>query len=196
MLYYNFSEKFEYRLMDTKDTNYKKYQALVLGKNINSQSLIATDYLNHFNEIHMLLGMISDMPDCLDDIIEWKAITYQEHFKNSVFQDKELAIEAYRHSPEKYRLPFEACVGKMDHLLSNTIKQAEQNIRSGNIDALTSLITDYNPKMEQLIEECSAIINSTETTTQQKGIDDFFNDDIEENTPSSINQNSVDDLFD
>ena len=44
---------------------------LVRGKNINETSLLATDYLNHFNEIIMLLDMIPSMPECLEDARGW-----------------------------------------------------------------------------------------------------------------------------
>ena len=90
------------RLNEPITTEYKKYQELFAGKNINPQTLLATDYLNHFNEIHMLLGMIVGMPDCNEDILEWQAITYQDHFKHSVFQDKDLAIKDYNYAPQKY----------------------------------------------------------------------------------------------
>ena len=42
----------------------------VKGTNICDASLLATDYLNHFNEVVMLIGMIPDMPECLDDFVE------------------------------------------------------------------------------------------------------------------------------
>jgi len=35
--------------------------------NINEKTLLATDYLNHFNEFVMVLDLIPDMPDCLKD---------------------------------------------------------------------------------------------------------------------------------
>src|SRR3546814_1723486 len=40
------------------------YRLLVRGKNINQNTLLATDYLNHFNEIIMLLEMLPSMPEC------------------------------------------------------------------------------------------------------------------------------------
>ncbi|HPF47299.1 MAG: hypothetical protein KDF58_13470 [Alphaproteobacteria bacterium] len=179
--------------METEDTNYKKYQKLVLGKNINQQTLLATDYLNHFNEIHMLLGMLADMPDCLEDILDWKSITYQEHFKISVFQDKELAIAAYNHTPDQYKIPFENCVSKMNHLVLETIVKAKKAIDEKNTDYLQLLIADYTPRMEKLIEICSTIINSKEITSQQDIIDNYFDDRLPEN--ESYDQNSIDDLF-
>ncbi|MEZ5757002.1 MAG: hypothetical protein R3D86_02145 [Emcibacteraceae bacterium] len=179
--------------METEDTDYKKYQKLVFGKNINQQTLLATDYLNHFNEIHMLLGMLGDMPDCLDDILEWKSITYQEHFKYSVFQDKELAIDAYNHTPDQYKIPFENCVSKMNQLVLETIVKAKTAIDEQNTDSLNMLISDYTPRMEKLIEICSTIINSKEITSQQDIIDNYFDDSLPEN--ESFDQNSIDDLF-
>jgi len=182
--------------MDNQNADYKEYQKLVKGKNINPKTLLATDYLNHFNEIHMLLGMVAEMPDCIEDIAEWKAITYQEHFENSVFQDKELAIEAYDHSPEKYRLPFENCVLEMDQLLFETIQEVEAALKNQNIDQLNLLIGDYSPKMKKLIEECSSIINSKEITSEQAVIDDYFGDEVENDHSDENAQNDIDALFD
>ncbi|MCP5382654.1 MAG: hypothetical protein H6912_09830 [Kordiimonadaceae bacterium] len=179
--------------METEDTEYKKYQKLVLGKNINQQTLLATDYLNHFNEIHMLLGMLADMPDCLDDILEWKSITYQEHFKYSVFQDKELAIDAYNHTPDQYKIPFENCVSKMNQLVAKTIINAKKAIESQNTHQLNMQIAEYTPRMEKLIEICSTIINSKEITSQQDIIDNYFDDSLPEN--DSFDQSSIDNLF-
>ncbi|MBT5186093.1 MAG: hypothetical protein HOH19_12275 [Kordiimonadaceae bacterium] len=178
--------------MTTQSEHYQKYRKLVEGKNINSQTLLATDFLNHFNEIHMLLGMIADMPDCLEDILEWETITYPDHFKYSVFQDKEIAIEAYSHSPAKYKKPFEKCVSKMDELLLNTISNAEIALKSDKLDLVNIIVGNYSPKMEKLIAACSAIINGVEVTAQQDVIDDYF----DENETSAIDQNSIDDLFD
>ncbi len=181
--------------MKNKDTEYQRYQSLVEGKNINPKTLLATDYLNHFNEIHMLLDMVSDIPDCIGDILDWKAISYTEHFKHSTFQDKDLAIEAYKHAPDQYKIPFEQCIIEMDELLLATITDAESAIKAEDYETVRLLVGRYSPKMEALIERCSAIINSKATTTQQNIIDDYFKSG--DNTVSdAIDQNAIDDLFD
>ncbi|MSO72969.1 MAG: hypothetical protein EXQ84_05100 [Rhodospirillaceae bacterium] len=70
---------------------------------INPDSLLATDYLNHFNEVVMLIGMLPDMPDMLPDCEAWKPKSYPEHFLNAGLTYGALAAEAYahmrRHSP-------------------------------------------------------------------------------------------------
>ena len=64
------------------------------GTNVNPQTLLATDYLNHFNEIVMLLEMLPDLPDCLEDVQAWRPKSYAEHFTASAVADRELAILA------------------------------------------------------------------------------------------------------
>jgi len=53
------------------DEAYQELCAKTEGTTINSQTLLATDYLNHFNEVVMLLEMIPDMPDMMDMVQEW-----------------------------------------------------------------------------------------------------------------------------
>jgi hypothetical protein len=63
--------------------------------NINPVTGLATDYLNRFNEVIMLLEMLPSMPDCVEDILAWRSMSYSEHFAASHFKDRELAIAAY-----------------------------------------------------------------------------------------------------
>jgi len=178
--------------MNSNISEYKRYQELVAGKNINPQTLLATNYLNHFNEIHMLLGMIAEMPDCIDDITEWEAISYQGHFKYSVFQDKDLAIEAFHHIPIKYKEPFEKCVSEMDKLLLSIIIKVKESLDKNDLNEVNIIVAEYTPKMERMIENCSVIINSKEFTSQQDVIDDYFDDDVDEKNNA---QDAIDDLF-
>ena len=54
--------------------------------NINPQTGLATDYLNHFNEAIMLLELIPDMPECAEDFLAWSPLSYAEHFTASNFK--------------------------------------------------------------------------------------------------------------
>ena len=63
--------------------------------NINPATGLATDYLNHFNEAIMLLEMVSTCPDCLTDFLDWQPKSYREHFLDSRFKDRQLAVAAY-----------------------------------------------------------------------------------------------------
>src|SRR2546430_6889957 len=52
--------------------------------NINPRTGLATDYLNHFNEAVMLLEMIPDIPECAEDFLQWRPLSYAEHFTASI----------------------------------------------------------------------------------------------------------------
>jgi len=71
--------------------------------NINPKTMLATDYLNHFNEMIMLIDMLDSMPQCADDILAWHPKGYRQHFRESVFAEKALAITAYDRAPETTR---------------------------------------------------------------------------------------------
>jgi hypothetical protein len=57
-------------ISEEKIEDFLAYQEKVRDTNINEQTLLATDYLNHFNEIVMLLEMVPDMPEMLEDAKE------------------------------------------------------------------------------------------------------------------------------
>src|ERR1700704_1240062 len=69
--------------------------ARLADANINPVTGFATDYLNHFNEAVMLLEMLPDCPECIDDFLAWRPMSYREHFAASNFKGRELAIAAY-----------------------------------------------------------------------------------------------------
>src|SRR6266581_4694086 len=81
--------------------------------NINPRTGLATDYLNHFNEAVMLLEMIPDIPECAEDFLQWRPLSYAEHFTASNFTARDLAIEAYESADAKVRTEFDALTNNM-----------------------------------------------------------------------------------
>ncbi len=86
--------------------------------NINPQTGLATDYLNHFNEAIMLLEMIPDMPECADDFLQWQPLSYSEHFTASNFRARELAISAYDSADPDIRAEFDQMTETMTSILT------------------------------------------------------------------------------
>src|SRR5438270_2167797 len=85
--------------------------------NINPRTGLATDYLNHFNEAVMLLEMIPDMPECVEDFLGWRPLSYREHFLASNFKARDLAIEAYDSADVKIRTEFDHITSAMSLIL-------------------------------------------------------------------------------
>ena len=89
---------------DVGELGLAETRARVQGTNINQQTLLATDYLSHFNEIVMTLEMIPYMPELLEEAQAWRPKGYREHFAESTIADKDLAVGAGPAAPERVRL--------------------------------------------------------------------------------------------
>jgi hypothetical protein len=153
------------------DAEFSAWQKKVEGTNISSTTLLATDYLNHFNEIVMLLEMVPDMPDMIEDCKEWAPKSYQEHFRDSAFSDKELAIEAYEHVPAKFRQPFEETIEHLNAIVSHATSQLETIIETGDEDLLRVTASAVTTSLQKFMDVASGIIHGSAKTMSQNEID-------------------------
>ena len=149
----------------------------IAGTNINPDTMLATDYLNHFNEVVMLLEMISDRPDCIDELKAWRPKSYKAHFQDSVFSDRELAIEAYDHAPIKYRAPFVTIIDCLDADLLSAIAEAVAAIADGTEGRLSAAMGTALPGIQSHLDMASAIINGVVVPTDQSAIDKILASD-------------------
>lgn len=159
------------------------------GTNIHSTSFLATDYLNHFNEVIMLLEMAIDMPDILEDATEWKPKSYEQHYRDSLLGEKELAIEAYAASPPQFREPFDARVNELNEMVLSTIEQAQEVADDPEPNVLISLLESNISELRRTAESIAALVNGASDVGGQLGADHVIADD-------EIGQDDIDALFD
>lgn len=141
------------------------------GTNINADTLLATDYLNHFNEVVMLLEMLPDMPECLDDIKDWTPKSYADHFRDSVFSDRNLAVEAYDFVPDEYRAPFEKIVANLNSVIIGAVAHCEKAFEAAGEEGLRVAVAGAIPGIQALLDMASAIINGAVVSLDQEEID-------------------------
>ncbi len=149
---------------------YEFYQNLVVGTNINARTLLATDYLNHFNEIIMLVDMIADMPECIEDVAAWEPKSYQDHFRDSGFSDGGLAVEAYEFVPAQYRLPFERLISQLNALVKQVATRLMEASVAENQQEIAAMAL-FGPEMRLMVEKAGAIINGETQGHDQADID-------------------------
>ena len=104
--------------------------ARLRAANINPRTGLATDYLNHFNEAIMLLEMVPDMPECAEDFLDWRPLSYAEHFTASNFKARDLAIDAYNSADADIRAEFDNITSAMTSILtavSAAMREARQD---------------------------------------------------------------------
>jgi hypothetical protein len=151
--------------------SFRAWQQRVRGTNISETTLLATDYLNHFNEIIMSLGMVPDMPEILDDCRAWQPKTYKDHFRDSSVADRELAIEAYDHVPAKYREPFERTIARLDRLVGEVIETLGDAVANGNPQLVQVKAKAGVEALQRLADMASAVIHGSAGALTQEQID-------------------------
>lgn len=156
--------------------DYTLWRSRVQGTNISDKTLLATDYLNHFNEIVMLIEMIPDMPDMLEECQIWQPKSYAEHFRDSGFSDKELAIEAYEHVPSKFRRPFEDTIAQAHQVIAHTVERVSVDIQGGDPDKLRADCQTSVAMIHRIIQIANGIIHGTAHVMEQGEIDLYLGD--------------------
>lgn len=134
------------------------FRSHIPGTNINESTLLASDYLNHFHELVMLLEALSTEPDGFsEDLLAWRPLTYEEHFTQSGFRDKNLAIAAYRRAPPAIRARFDDAVARL-HGEALTLVAMVGNRLVGGQD-LGQSCREAASRLRLLIDEANAIAN-------------------------------------
>jgi hypothetical protein len=139
--------------------------------NVNDKTLLATDYLNHVNEIVMLLELVPDMPESLEDCRAWQPMSYVAHFQASHIADKELAIEAYEFAPDQYRAAFDRLVTEMNRLIALSIERLDTTLAGKNESAIRDVATRASRNLQELIGKTSAVIHGNDHVIDQGEID-------------------------
>lgn len=153
------------------EAGYRAMQARVQGSNLDPVTLLATDYLNHFNEIVMLLELVADMPDMLDEAKAWAPLSYVDHFKNSSIADRDIAIEAYPFVPPAYKGPFEETVGLINELIELAVTRLDEAVATGDPDVIRETATRKSQGIQRLMEVASAIMHGSSERLAQADID-------------------------
>jgi hypothetical protein len=139
--------------------------------NLSLVTLLATDYLNHFVEIIMLIELLPDMPDLAAECREWQPLTYREHFERSRIADRDLALESYAIVPERHRLPFETKSGELHVLIQDRLTKILEALDDGDTAAVAKRCKEAVKTLNGQLQELNGIIRGGEFVLAQKDID-------------------------
>ncbi len=120
--------------MDTGKTHDLDVETL-RAANISLDTLLATDFLNHYNEVAMLIDFLGSDDEISEEVLSWKPENYVDHFRHSGFRDKELAIEAYCQADSGIISRFE----KACHALDLKIIDIQQAVMKSDFDTATEI---------------------------------------------------------
>ncbi|MBB4210234.1 hypothetical protein EV659_101302 [Rhodothalassium salexigens DSM 2132] len=150
--------------------------------NVNPETYLATDYLNHFNQITMVLDLSAADRSLLDEAGDWAPKSYHQHFYDSGFKETALINWAFDHAPLSVRELFDPAVVTLDHYIEEALWEAR------NPACPADIIADRVALINAQIGLLYAIINGRKAMAQD-AVDGNFD-------AGSASQDDIDSLFD
>jgi hypothetical protein len=150
---------------------YPEFCARAKGTNVNDRTLLATDYLNHVNEIIMLMELVPDAPECLEDCRAWQPMSYTEHFEASSIADRDLAIEAYQFSPPEFRTTFDRLTAEMHRVIGGAIASLDAAIAQGDEERARRVVELAVGALKTMVDQASSTIHGDAQIMDQAEID-------------------------
>lgn len=154
------------------------------GTNINPVTLLATDYLNHFNEAIMLLELLPSAPECKEDFLGWRPMSYCEHFEASRLKHRDLAIAAYEVADPACRNEVDELSHHMNMILTATRDAMKHELSPQTIGLLAELTARW---LRPLVARAGAVINGEMAiaavgveSAPQDAVDALFDREAEE----------------
>ena len=120
--------------------------------NVHPESGLATDYLNHFNEVAMLLEMLGDMPDMAEEVLDWAPCAYAEHFQRTGYAGADTVIAAWDAAPHALKAHFETIIAALNDALS----EAQAKLRDDDAAGAAALAAS---DLEPLLAAARAVVN-------------------------------------
>jgi hypothetical protein len=138
--------------------------ARLAAANINPNTGLATDFLNHFNEAIMLLELLPAAPDCEEDFVAWRPMSYQDHFEASHFKDRELAIAAYEAANPAARRALDDIAMSLNAILVATREAIQIGLSPQAVEKLSVQTVGW---LKPLVARAGAVINGNASFIDQ-----------------------------
>lgn len=140
-------------------------------------TLLATDFLNQYNEITMALSLIPSAPDMIDDFLDWVPKSYEVYFAQGPNRDKEAILNAYNALPALKKNTFDALVDHLNVLALEKLRGINSLI-SQDVSS-TQLTLECEQALADLshsISQLADMVHGTSGTGEQAAIDALFAD--------------------
>ncbi|MEM9684013.1 MAG: hypothetical protein AAF942_12165, partial [Pseudomonadota bacterium] len=112
----------------------------------------------------------------LDELSTWQPKSYVEHFTDSSFTEKDLAIDAYAVAPEMYRVPFDATVDSANRCIATAIDALATLSEQGRSEEFRIVASEVSEMLGGLVDKASSIINGKMDRMEQAEIDQIMGD--------------------
>lgn len=138
---------------------------------VNPASGIANDYLNHFNEILLLIENLPTLlPEMLDELLEWQPVTYREYFAKSQLPGSARALQIYDGLDEAFRRDFESIIDGINAMALASIEVIRAH-RSQTGDLEPSRVSDFcenaSSAIRSALNRAADLVNNGRTSADE-----------------------------
>jgi len=131
------------------------------GTNINPATLLATDFLNPFNEVEMVLDLLPSCPEYFEEIASWRPRNYRDHFAHSSLRHGKLALEAYDYVSAEVRDMFDDVVDRLNRTTERAIATVRKALATADSCLIATSCAGAAGELRALIGEAGGVINGT-----------------------------------
>lgn len=138
--------------------------------NINPSTGLATDYLNHYNEIAMMIASLEDAPEMCGEVLDWRPVGYPTHFRMTGFKERDLAIAAYESISTDVKARFLAARRDLELAIMDVQERIEAHPEAA------AQLASSAPRIFDAIARLGGVINggTGEASAAQADVDSLF----------------------
>lgn len=130
---------------------------------VNPASGVANDYLNHFNEILLLIeNLPALLPEMVDELVSWRPVSYRLYFEHSPLPGSAETLEIYDGLDEDFRRDFESMVELLDKIIMESIALISAHRREdGTLEAdeIEETCAQLSAQLRVVLERTADLVN-------------------------------------
>jgi hypothetical protein len=119
----------------------------------------------------MLIQMVADMPEMMDEVRAWQPKSYPDHFRDSGFANRDLAIDAYYNATDHYRAALVMIADAISFRIAEAVVTLSRLIDAQDQNRLPLACDDAVRDIGALIEQAGGVIHGDRARSAQADID-------------------------
>ncbi|MDB5596645.1 MAG: uncharacterized protein JWM36_3606 [Hyphomicrobiales bacterium] len=130
---------------------------------VNPLSGLANDYLNHFNEVVMIIEQLPEMPELIEDLLAWRPLSYDDYFTISTLPERDQARQTYEKLDSQFKRQFQDVVDELDHMATGSVVAIRRHVRASSPnqqESFAALCAKAGGGLRQVLKKATSIINS------------------------------------
>jgi hypothetical protein len=130
---------------------------------VNPESGIANDYLNHFNEVFLMIENLPVLlPEMVDELMQWRPMSYVEYFQRSPLPASAETLKIYETLDDSFRADFEAMIVLLDRSVLQCVELiSAHRLPDGTIEpeAITEMCEKYANDLRAVLDRTADLVN-------------------------------------